>query len=223
MSLLITSSFVDAVEWLETAPNSPCRDDPSMTWKEKAYKDLRGSLAREPWGEPDPVIVRGMQFEERVYDTLRAHADEKPGFQCSPEFQIFLDECRGGKFQQRLKRIEAIDGKEFCLFGKTDVSFPDKIIDIKTCSTYGGARKYLGKFQHLLYGYVSGVELFRYLIAEFGDVPNMKIQRVFPVDFTFDDKNALKENVLRRIRKAVGFVEQDEELWKLYTTTFSRY
>lgn len=225
MSYLITSSFIDAVEWLENAPTSMTRDGSGLTWKEKAYKDLRGQLAREPWGEPDPVVTRGMTFENTVYDTLEKNKDKDkdPEFKCSAEFQIFLDKCRGGLFQKKLKRFEEIDGREFCLYGKADVWMPKKIIDIKTCVSYGGSSKYLNKFQHLLYLYITDIEDFEYLVAEFGEAPNMKIKRVVPITYQVASKDTLQEMVIQRIRKAVGFIEQDEELWKLYTTTFSRY
>lgn len=214
MSLLVTTSFIDAVEWLECAPPS---------WKERAYKSLHDQLARVPWGEPNPDIERGMKFEQTVYDTLERKADMDPEFKCSAEFQTFLDACRGGAFQKKLKRFEEIDGREFCLYGKADVAFPDKIKDIKACASYGGSSKYLGKAQHLMYCLMADVDSFEYLVAEFGPTPNMKIKRVFTIPYTVEDKDKLKADVIARVRKAVGFVEQDSELWELYTTKFSRY
>jgi hypothetical protein len=217
MSLLITSSLIDSVEWLEKAPPS---------WQEKAFRDLRKSLAREPWGETSPDVERGMVFERTVYDTLDKKADQNPTFKCSDEFRVFLDACRGGVFQKKIKRIEVIDGKEYCLYGKTDVFFPDHIIDIKACAEYGGESKYLGKAQHLLYCYVTEVDYFDYLVAEFGPTgreDSMKIKRHFLAHYDVGDRNELRETVVKRIRKAVGFIEQDSELYKLYTTTFSRY
>ncbi len=214
MSLLITSSFIGAVEWLENSPSS---------WKERAYVSLHDQLARKPWEEPSADVTRGMKFEQTVYDTLEKKKDEETDFKCSAEFQVFLDKCRGGKFQQKLKRIEEVDGMEFCFYGKTDVSFPDRIIDIKACASYGGSSKYLNTVQHLMYCHVAEVDTFNYLVAEFGPTPNMKIKRVFDVEYKVTDREQMKDTLIKRVRKAVGFVQQDEELWKLYTTTFSRY
>lgn len=214
MSLLVTSSFIDAVEWLEKAPPS---------WKERAFQGLMDQISRKPWDKPNPDVERGMKFEQTVYDCIEKKKHLDPTFKCSDEFKEFITECDGGQFQRKAKRFDVIDGKEFCLYGKVDVMFPDKIIDIKACASYGGSSKYLGKSQHLLYLFITEKTDFVYLVAEFGEIPNMKIKRVFRALYTVESRDTLKEEVYARIRKAVGFVEQDKELWKLYSTVFSRY
>lgn len=219
MSLLVTSSLIGAVEWFRNSPPS---------WKEKAYTDLYNQLARKPWDKIVPDVQRGMDFESRIYETLKNKRDDKIEFTCSPEFQIFLDACRGGTLQKTLKRIVTIDEKEYCLYGRTDVYFPGHIIDIKACAEYKGESKYLGTIQHKMYSYIDSAKTgtipdFTYMVAEFGPCPNMKIQRVFSPKWTWEGTvEDLKDEVFSRIRLALSYIDADKELKELYEHTFSK-
>ena len=230
MSLLVTPSLINAVEWLISAPPS---------WREKAYNDLHNQLARKPWTVTIPDVERGMKFEEQIYSTLRTKRDENPEYTCSPEFQTFLDECRGGVFQKKFSKIVEIEGKEYCLYGKGDVYFPGHIVDIKACAEYKGTQKYLGTIQHKLYSLVDALSSgivpdFLYLVAEFGPCPNMKIRGVHRAEWnpetiyglkanTPECVEALRGDVYERVLRALGAIYSDSELTKLYETTFSRF
>lgn len=223
MSLLITSSLIDSVAWAKTAPDSQCRDDPSMSWKQKAYSDLKNTLARI-WTPGNKAVERGMRVENAVYKVI---SDKKVDtVKCSPLFKQVLDKCNGGVFQKKTKKFLEIDGKEYCLFGKIDVYFPDKIIDLKTTTEYKGRSKYLGNIQHKLYVLNERIPRFEYVIMEFGTEDSDIIQNVHTVEYVQEDFEALKAEVVQAIKDTMSFIDQFDEpgdLKDLYLHKFNMY
>ena len=213
---LVTASMMDAIDWLHNCPSS---------WKEKARKSLRDQLARdytEPMGE---ALKLGIKFEDAVYTQARLASVRKA--LGSEHFEWFVAECTGGLFQKVDKIYAEIDGTEYCLYCKYDVWFPGQIKDIKTTSNWKGPWHYLERFQHKLYAHVSGINQFRYLVAEFepkleGSDKQPSVAAHHAVDWTCTDRTALADEVLEGVRDAVNFLKKDDELFDLYINKFSR-
>jgi hypothetical protein len=121
--LLITSSLVDSYDWLKNSPPS---------WKERAMTGFMNTLNRAPW-TPDKKIMRGIEFENKVYEyARRAEVPQST----STEFKEMVNEARGAIIQKKIKKIVTINGQSFCLYGKTDCSFPNIIKDVKTTASF---------------------------------------------------------------------------------------
>jgi hypothetical protein len=131
-----------------------------------------------------------------------------------------VKECEGGQFQRKTKKIVEIEGVEYCLYGKIDVWFPSVLKDIKTTSNYKGPKHYLDSFQHLMYCYTEKVYSFEYIVAVFNE--EEKLITTHKVSYTCDDVGALEQEITNRVKEAVEFLKEDEDLWKLYTSKFSR-
>ena len=219
MSKLITPSLFSSIKWLETCPES---------YKEDAYEQLRGMLARDQKWDPSPQIIRGMDFEKKVESVLMSgRADE---LNVSKEFREFLTVCKGGKWQKKTKTYMTIDGTEYCLFGKIDVDFPAKIIDLKTTGKVpwkGFEHKYLSSAQHKIYCHNEQKPDFTYIIALFNDVKgqelNKKIESVHYVDYHVESFDRLAEEIRELIGEAMMFFDQYPELFKLFNTKYSKY
>lgn len=209
MSRLITASLIGSIDWLNKCPTS---------WKVRAAEDLKRQLAREYSDETPFNMQRGIDFENAVYKAALA----KKIIKGSEHFKWFAMKVRGGVFQKKCKRFIDIDGHEYCLYGKIDAWFKDRIIDIKTTSRYGGKNKYLDSFQHKLYCYIERIPDFTYLIAEFDGDTNTIIDR-YDIDYSVTNWEALKDDVIGTVREAIAFLGQHGELFDLYNTTFSRY
>lgn len=213
MSLLMTPTLVDNVAWFMQCPSS---------WKERAYKSLYNTLARI-WDGGSKATERGQRFEKTVCDVIVKKAHKKHDFKCSPEFRAFVEECDGGEFQKKLKRILEVDGVEYLIYGKADVAFPDLIKDIKTTQEYKGKESYLKKSQHLMYVYASRIPNFRWLVAEFGDEDSLKIREKHFFDYTAPSVDAVIDPLKDKIRETMTIINGDKELQKLYLEKFNMY
>lgn len=224
MSLLITTSLIDSVNWAKNAPNSPCKDNPEITWKQKAYNDLKNTLARiyAPGGF---YMERGVRIENTVYKIIEEGKVDTVS--CSAHFKKVLDLCNGGVFQKKTKSFIDVDGQEYCLFGKIDVLFPKKkIIDLKTTGSFGGRDKYLKTLQHKIYCYNERISDFDYVIMEFESEENDKLRDVHIISYKAEDFDSVKADITKAIRDTMAFIEAfDEEgdLLDLYMHKFNMY
>jgi len=173
-------------------------------------------LARDYSEPPGPALLLGTKFEAAVYKEC-----EEQTLKGSDHFKVFVKKCKGGNFQKKTKKVIELNGFDYCLYGKLDVDFPNKIIDIKTTSNYKGKQHYLSTFQHKLYCYCEQKSLFEYLVAEFD--ANEKLIDHHIVNYEVDDFKALETEVIERIKEAVAFLSNNHELFELYTSKFSQY
>ena len=171
MSLLITPTLLNSFNWLNNCPSS---------WKEKAKVDMSNMLNRV-WVEqpPDSPMKKGMEFEDAVYKCV----SKKLFYIGSEEFQKTCKFMEGGTFQKKSKKIITVDGKEYCLYGKLDVFFPNKIVDIKTTGNWNGDRKYLETWQHLFYTWIEKIEHFQYYVIVWAPDKKFKIKETHIVDY----------------------------------------
>lgn len=213
MAKLITPSILDSYDWYITCPAS---------FKTAAFQQITDSLTRKPW-DPTPAILRGMAFEKKVCQELDdiSRIDFMTKFEGhSPNVGIFWDKCRGGRQQAKVSKTVTVDGVEYYLYGKRDIAFADKTIDIKTTGDFKGPRSYLSKNQHALYIACTGIEVFEYLIAEYDDVKGVCAE-VYSVDASMKTEEALNK-VLTKIQEFIAFLTTDDELLKAYNTTFCK-
>lgn len=214
---LITSSILDAFDWVQNAPPS---------WQEKAFTDFKNQLSRVRT-PLTPEVQRGMDFENKVCMDLFMSREaflDKHGKLLTSEF---YDKCAGGKQQEVTKQKLKIDDYEYTLYGRMDIYFPGtKIIDIKTTGSWKGHSKYTARNQHPMYIATTGVTSFEYLVAvgsdqKVGKKSEWVVESVIPVDGSMsrDDAYAIVEN---KIRSFIAVIEKDPELDTAYKTIFSR-
>ena len=213
MGNLITSSLLDSIDWYRQCPDS---------WKEKAYKDLSDKLNRI-YGPMNPEVQRGIDFEAKVCSLLDApESTFMEVFKShDPGVRQFWTLCHGGRFQSTLKSYITIDGTQYTLYGKSDILFPDRIVDIKTTANYKGPANYRGKTQHLVYIVASKIPTFTYLIAEFNDVQQRCIG-VYNVDASMSVEDATRA-LIPRISESLDILRDDGDLWTAYKTQFNQW
>lgn len=213
MSLLITSSLFGSIDWYENAYNN---------WKEKAYADLRGMLARE-WSGMSDAGQRGVDFENAIYNTLNKGKEKE--IRASDKFKVFLEKCKGGEFQKVTKKFITVDGLEYCIYSKLDVWFPAKIIDIKTTSKWDqySEGKYLNSMQHIMYCYTSDISTFLYMVAVFNGETSKDIQDIKYLSYEAPSLPFLENTIVERIKKLQAFFKQHLELEQLFEHTYSKY
>ena len=172
-------------------------------------------MKREPW-KAHPTARRGQEFESAIF----AHARLKESNEGTKHFQNIVLKCRGAKFQQVLKKDITVRERNIVLYGKVDVLFPDRIIDIKTTENYRGEDKYLGGWQHILYLYMSGLKEFTYLVALFEENPSMTVIDVYETPFRIQNPGSLLLDIKAGIDEFHEWLE-DEGLWFDYEQSFS--
>lgn len=208
MSRLITASLIGSIKWYKTC---------YPTQKQKAALDLRNQLGRVKT-PLSPALDLGIRFEDAIIKATALKPEEVTG---SEHFKWVVEEVRGGEFQRKTSVMLAIDGFDYCLYGKIDAFFPEIIKDIKSTSNYKGVENYTTSFQHKLYCYNEKVRYFRYLVGEFDK--DQKLIGHHAIDIDLPDPIALEAEIVKTIKEAIAFLSSNTELFTLYTTKFSLY
>jgi hypothetical protein len=208
MSKLITPSIWNAVQWAKDAPTD---------WQTSAREQLTNQLSRVPMGPDVPkAITRGLDFERMVEVCTRRDKDTWEG---SPLFNKVVDECRGGKWQQVAKKTIKVDDEEHLLYGRIDVMFPDKIIDLKTTSTYRDPGYFLKGIQHKIYALATKITKFTYKVILMTE--SDKILDVYDIDWEAPPLDELEEDIIRQVH----VFRMDLRRWgleEMYLTKFCR-
>lgn len=214
MSLLITPTLLNSIEFAKNAPPS---------WKLKAMEDLTAKLRRESGTFP-AWVRRGSEFEDAVYMRVNGGSiqPEEGGIDINdPVFLRVCKACAGGTFQDVFKRKETIHGEEVLFYCKTDVVTADRIIDIKTTLNYKGPHKYLGGFQHPMYCWTSGISNFTYLVVQWENEDSWKIKDLFEANYCVVDMEAVRDRIVSATKDALEFIEK-KGLYDDFYYTFSR-
>lgn len=207
-SRLLTPSVIGSIRWFTNCPNS---------WREKATQDLTNTLCRI-WTTPNALAQRGINMEKKVYEIVK----EGKEVECSPEFRILLEECKGAEIQKKGKKFIDWNGSTYCVYGKYDAWFPDMIKDLKSTKSYSQS-KYIGSEQHNMYCYIEDIPQFRYVVAEMSDDPeNNKIKNVHKIDITVDLKKAEQE-VIEYIKYVEKFFEEYPSFKEMYLEKYCLY
>ena len=141
----------------------------------------------------------------------------------SPHFQEVANDCLGGTFQGVLQKDLDIDEVPVHFYGKTDVSFPRIIKDIKTTLNWKGQDKYLKGYQHKVYLGISGVKKFEYVVVVWEDETSDKIRsvkRAIYNPFTFGVEPDLEYDIVEAVRELFEYLRANN-LWDDYYHTFS--
>lgn len=207
---LITPTLLDAYEFAISAPHN---------WQAKAKAGLLAKIRREAETYPD-WVKRGKDFEDTVTRVCKSNPNSVIT-QGSDHFNRVCNLCQGGTFQEKLCKSEVIDSQKVYLFGFADVTFPERIVDIKTTLGYKGEAKYLKGNQHLIYCYIKRVPKFKYVVAEWLSETDDIVKAVHEIDYEVTDFNKLEKTITDRI---VNFFEylRAKGLWLDYYQTFSK-
>jgi len=209
MGLLITPTLLNSFDFMQNCPPS---------WKESAYDGLYKTLWRIYDPEMPKPVKLGIEFENHVYNSIR-----KCQFGVgSEQFQKCCNYVRGGTFQRKSKKDVVIDGKAYTLYGKLDVYFPTKIIDIKTTGSWKGPSKYTDGWQHIFYTYTEDIRDFEYYVVVWGD-KDYEIKESHIVKYHTDDMLMHENKIKEHIKKFITFLENDEKLKEGYFNKFNLY
>lgn len=212
--LLVTTSLIDSFEWFQKCPDS---------WKEKAWKDLEGTLKRSKAWAPSPEIQRGIKFENLVNMSVKSKETPeafKENFPNSCEdVKQFFNRCRGGMQQVSAAKDITIGDQTFRLYGKADIVFPnEKIIDIKTTGKEKTIREYASKLQHWFYCYLWNIVDFEYIVAEFINAPYCTGVKLFQFECPY---HKAEEEIIVRVSRFYDFISHNSDLitaWdRIYT------
>lgn len=207
---LVTPTILDSYEFAISAPPS---------WKSRAENGFLAKLRREKETYP-AWVQRGNDFEDTVYRVCNAHY-KLPIDTGSDLFKAVCTRCHGGMFQQKLKKLVKIDEHDVMFFGYSDVTFPNKTIDLKTTLNYKGQTKYLGGHQHLIYSWIRKVPEFEYVIVEWENEQTDKLKSVHIVEYTAPPADVLEKIIIDRVKAFFSFLEE-QSLWLDYYTVFSK-
>ena len=213
--LLVTTTLIGNFEWFQECPSS---------WKEKAFRELEGTLKRTKTWAPSPEIERGIKFEKMVNEALlqcEAPDQFKNRFPKScMDVVKFFERCKGGLQQVSLSKTVKIGDQVFNLFGKADIVFPlQKIIDIKTTGKASTKDKYASKLQHWMYCYCGEIKNFEYIVAEFVNEQFCTNVQVYELECDLD--YALIE-IQKRLAKFIDWVQHEPDLLKAYVNIFTK-
>lgn len=216
---LITPTLIGNIDFYKSAPKS---------WAEKAKESLEQSLQRIYTS--NVYADRGNAFEKNlqsVAEKLRPPEGLKwgqrgwnlnlSGLNGSDQFKEVLGHIQGGLMQKKEGKEYNIAGERCFLYGRYDVWFEDLIIDIKTTEEFK-RRKYETSFQHIQYLYVSGIDQFKYVVAEWDEYP--KIRKVYTVDYTVEDRKTLALEVEQTVAEALDFLKSKPKYWDWYRDIF---
>jgi len=204
-TLLITTSILDSYAWYRKCPPN---------WRKNAYSSLVSTIRREKY-TPHKTAQRGIDFEDAIYRSAVGSAGAG-----SEKFNHVVEKVKRGRYQVTLKKNIEVEGRNILLFGKADVVFKNRIVDIKTTENYRGDDKYLSGWQHKLYLLMSELYDFKYLVTLFDKFPSNTIIGTYEVDYYNTNHQELLEDVKAGIWDFYEWL-MSEELFYDYETIFS--
>ncbi|MDD5358283.1 MAG: hypothetical protein PHX80_04000 [Candidatus Nanoarchaeia archaeon] len=204
---LVTPTLIDSIKWYFNCPDS---------WKKKAFEEISNTLNRI-WTEPSEAVKRGIDFEKRICKSLVNSRDDFIK-EHGELLSAFYDHCVGAEQQKVLKKIITIKNQDFLLYGRADIYFDEKIIDIKTTGKWRGKSSYLTKSQSYFYSYMSEIKPFEYLIAVFdgnniSDIKSVQIENAYV---------GAEKKIIDDVIMLIKFLGYYPDLDKAYQTIFTK-
>ena len=206
---LITQSLLSA--WLY---QFNCAEDAV----DDAREDFLRTLRREPC-EATEAMLRGISFEDAVYDML--HGDNDTAYEHCKRYAKYKQEkefaciaqmaklMQGGAYQVTAYKEKRIAGESFLLMAKADWVKAGEILDCKRVGDYANVGKYFESVQHPMYlEVIDGAKCFKYEICDGDDI--------YEERYTREDIPQSVESIIEQFvadLKASG-------LWKIYTTNW---
>jgi len=212
-NLLVTPTLLDSFDFASSCPPD---------WRDRAMAGFVTTIKREHVDYP-AFVKKGRDFENRVYRTCNEAIDLEDALDNngSKLFNKVVKAVYGSSFQDKIKKNVTVDGEKVFLFGYTDAQTEHAIDDIKTCLKWSGRDKYLGKNQHIQYLYMTGKQLFRYIVAEWESEFSNKIKSVNIIEYTNPGVDKLEKILFKRIKDMFTFI-RNQGLWDDYYFTFSK-
>lgn len=149
-------------------------------YEDDAREDFLRTLRKEPC-EQDEKMLRGISFEEAVYEMLRG--DDQPAYEhCETyakrskekEFKCVVEMAKimqGGAYQVSVYKDKTIMGVPFLLMAKCDWVKAGEILDCKRVENYANVGKYLNSVQHPMYlEVIPTAKCFKYEICDGEDI-----------------------------------------------------
>lgn len=218
----ISATLLNSLQWYLTCPKS---------WKSDARTTLINQLNRVK-SPHTSATSRGTTFEHALNKAFNADTEDDFWALVEQDFvenenhigdnteyvvRQFYKYGHNAKQQEKVLRLIDIDAMTYQLFGIADLIAPkmEAIYDIKTTVNYKES-KYKDSAQHLLYMAGTGVDTFKYLVAEYDDL--------CPVDYHEVTIKMPAEEAQRRfeekIRELVVWLK-GSNLWDKYVYTYS--
>lgn len=216
MNRIVGPTLLNSFDWFLTAPDSPKRGT-DVTWKQAAFEDIITTIKRLP-KEYGPELKKGIEFENAVQHACEEHNGVARNG--SEGYMEAVARCRGGKFQEWCNYFFEYEGLRVRAYGKSDVVFPDKIIDIKTTGNYKGAVSYLKGWQPPIHLLATGKSTFEFLVAEWESKDSLKVKKVYePIIYAAHDNMA--QAVYDQYHKFITFLRTNN-LYEDYIYTFCK-
>lgn len=221
MARLMTPTMWDSIDFLEGCPSS---------WRERAYQGLSDTLNRV-WNS-NPAVERGMAFEDVVCktDSLDEFLEKVNNTDIEDKLTKAYNmvHAEGHDFQHKVKKIIKDNrGNDYLLYGREDVSFEPKILDLKTTARWKGNRSYLGKWQHKVYCYADNKTSFTYIVFVFDDSSSEPgkgpLVDVKFIDYTVTDMNMLHNMIKDKLESVLAFFRKNPKLKDAYLHKFCLY
>lgn len=211
MKLAITPTLLNSFDWYNKMN--------AGKWKDKAYKDIANKVKRisSPMG---PEAIKGIEFEDAVQKICEAGTIES--CKASQNFKTVCRFCEGGKFQQWCEfYFTDGEGNAVRAYGKIDVLFEDKIIDIKTTKEYKGPESYTKGWQPAIYCLAKDIAEFQFIVAEWESPESSKVAEVYPVETVMVDAADTHALLVKKYDDFVKFLKQ-QRLYDAYLYDFCK-
>jgi len=212
-NVLITPTLLNSYEFAINAPPS---------WKARAMNDFVAKLRREKVDYP-AWVQKGIAFEDTVYRVCeKAKVSRMKTITIGSEnFQKVANACLGGDFQVVAKKNLEIDKLPVLFYNKFDVSFDDRIKDIKTTLNWKGKQKYLKGWQHKLYLWTVNKFHFDYVVAVWESEHSDTIQEVHTIPYKITSMEDVEDEIIKGVQEMFQFLK-DNNLYDDYYYTFSK-
>ena len=211
MALLMTPTLWNSIDWFEKCPES---------WKKSAYQQLLDMLNRK-WTS-NKAVERGMAFEKHICYGKNPLDDVAPDIKEKFNNAYLMIHGEGHNFQAVAKKFVEVDDKEFVLYGKMDVFFPNtEILDIKTTGNYKGKNAYLSTWQHKIYTWATRVNKFKYLIFELTDAGILIDVHI--VEYIAEDFSIIEKEIIEKLKSVLELLRSDQKLKTAYLNKFNMY
>ena len=201
---LITPTLLNQYEWIKDCPPDSL---------EKNLEDFHNIINRIYPPEVPDYILLGREFEHYIEKSV------KTGKLGSDKFNEIREYFLGARFQQKTKYKIQVNNESFLLYGKIDALFHDKIIDLKTTSSFH-IKKYKNSWQHKIYCYCKKIKDFSYIIVELKD---RKIVDHHIIDYRVPSFKLLEGEIIEIIKEFREFINKNSNYKYSYENIFTQF
>lgn len=212
MNLVITPTLLDAFDWYLTCPED---------WRARAKEELIAKITRKPF-EASEAALKGIKLETAVQEICES-AESIDALKATAPFKRLCKLCKGGQFQTWQETFFEHENQPVRAYGKVDVLFDDRVIDIKTTGKYGGKNKYLAGWQPTVYLLATKRPIFEFLVAIWEAEAALKVRelRVISLCVTPPQLLQMRQKLIDRYAEFTAWLKK-EGLYDEYLYTFCK-